>query len=203
MDNRPTAEPESESSIAGELGNDRPWKDNGLNFAVAALEVGSVTNSAAIEVPEGGWAENTDDADRSRLPDRPNSLGLSPLSTTIVDIVAPAGCMSYATDMRKGPAAGTGVRATDTDAWAACALACCWPLVRSAEVHFTTNIPQKVLTGALRIYLQIQPDELLLAIIDRSGGRSPAWGCALTTRRLHWAGRSSASFTLPHPGLAG
>jgi rhomboid protease GluP len=105
--------------------------------------------------------------------------------------------------MRVGPAAGIGDAATDTDSWAACALACCWPLVRSAEVHFATNIPQKVLTGALRIYLQIQPDELLLAIIDRSGGRSPAWGCALTTRRLHWAGRASASFTSPHPGLPG
>ncbi len=47
----------------------------------------------------------------------------------------------------------------------------------------------KVLAGALRIYLEIQPDELLLAIIDRSGGRAPAGGCALTTRRFHWAGR--------------
>src|SRR3954452_10672982 len=87
--------------------------------------------------------------------------------------------------------------ATESEPWDVSALACCGPLGRFADVHFATAMPPKVLAGALRLYLQLQPDELLLAIVDRSKGRSPARGCALTTRRLYWAGLPTTPATKP------
>ena len=156
------------------------------------------------EFPREAGKVGSDDMSEPHLADRPTSSGPSPFASTIVVVAVPEGSESYVAAMTDGTTARSGDAATDIDPWDAYALACCWPLVRSADVHFTTDVPRKVLAGALRIYLQIQPDELLLAIVDRSGGRYPAGGCALTTRRFHWAGRpASPSSTSPLVDEAG
>jgi len=79
------------------------------------------------------------------------------------------------------PQGGQGV-----DVWDAFAMAECQSLRGFKHVYLAPGIPPKLLNAALRTYLVLQPDELLLAVVDPSGGMSPRKGLALTTRRLYW-----------------
>ena len=69
------------------------------------------------------------------------------------------------------------------------ALAACEPLMRQAGCYVAPAIPNAVLGGALRSYLEIEPGEWILAVIDRSGGTSSHEGCTLTSRRICWPSR--------------
>jgi rhomboid protease GluP len=64
-------------------------------------------------------------------------------------------------------------------------LAALAPLGPVAQVHLAPKIPPGLLNTALATFLSLQPDELLLALID--GGAGGLEGCcALTTRRVYW-----------------
>ncbi len=58
----------------------------------------------------------------------------------------------------------------------------------AAHVHLAPNIPPPVLITALQGYLNLEDDEILLAVagVPKQGGARI--GCALTTRRIHWHG---------------
>src|SRR6185312_5360423 len=57
------------------------------------------------------------------------------------------------------------------------------------DVHFAPNIPAPVVAAAAQSYLDLQDDEVLLAIVGVKKQGSPIVGCALTTERLYWPGR--------------
>jgi rhomboid protease GluP len=59
------------------------------------------------------------------------------------------------------------------------------PLGPCPEVHLSPKIPPEVLNTALRTYLPLQSDEILLALIDGRTDRRTG-SCALTTRRIYW-----------------
>ncbi len=174
-------------SITETLADHPPWAELGFTFAVTTFEIDGRAPGAA----DCGRSMAIDGKDDSSGTDQPASCSASLFGSTMVDVIAPEGYESGATSEIDGTEwLDRNDDATpDAVEWNVYALACCWPLGRSADVHFASKMPPKVLAGALRIYLEIQPDELLLAIIDRSGGRSPSSGCASTTRRFHWAGR--------------
>jgi rhomboid protease GluP len=56
------------------------------------------------------------------------------------------------------------------------------------HVHIAPNIPEPVLVAAERSYLDLQDDEVLLAIVGMIKQGGPA-GCALTTKRVYWGGK--------------
>jgi hypothetical protein len=197
MDNHPTPEPETLDCIAAMLASLPDRVESGPT-AVSTTGIGSETAGAPTRVSDTGREPGTDNTSETHLADRMASSTSSPgtFVPQVIVVAAPEGYDPGAAAMTDGTTGGSGDAAKDIDPWDIYALACCWPLLRSAEVHFTTNLPPKVLAGALRLYLQIEPDEVLLAIIDRTGGRFPAGGCALTTRRFHWAGLPAS----PPPG---
>ena len=63
------------------------------------------------------------------------------------------------------------------------------PLRRVNGAHVASNLPPKVVASALNAYLQLRPDELLLAIFDPTDGRRGHGSFALTTRRFGWWNR--------------
>jgi rhomboid protease GluP len=66
------------------------------------------------------------------------------------------------------------------------------------DVHIAPNIPEPVLLNAAERYLDLQDDEVLLAIVGVKNTGSARAGCALTTRRIYWPGkRRSAAFAGP------
>jgi rhomboid protease GluP len=69
--------------------------------------------------------------------------------------------------------------------WEVFALASLAPLGPFSQVHLAPRIPPASLNMALRTYLSLQGDELLLALID-GGGDTVEGCCALTTRRVYW-----------------
>ncbi|MGO9467224.1 MAG: rhomboid family intramembrane serine protease [Isosphaeraceae bacterium] len=71
-----------------------------------------------------------------------------------------------------------------TGPWEAFTLGMLAPLGPCPEVHLSPKIPPNVLTSALRSYLPLEGNELLLALID--GGVGLVGCCALTTRRVYW-----------------
>ncbi len=71
--------------------------------------------------------------------------------------------------------------------WEAFALAAVAPLGPFSQVHLAPKLPPSLLNAALASYLSRQGDELLLALID-AGARESDGCCALTTRRIYWAG---------------
>jgi rhomboid protease GluP len=69
--------------------------------------------------------------------------------------------------------------------WEAFVLAMLAPLGACPGIHLAPRIPPERLNNALRTYLPLQDDELLLALFD--GGVDRLQGCsALTTRRVYW-----------------
>jgi rhomboid protease GluP len=72
-----------------------------------------------------------------------------------------------------------------TGAWEAFTLGMLAPLGPCSEVHLAPKIPPALLNDALRTYLPLEQDELLLALFD-SGFNRPRGCCALTTRRIYW-----------------
>ncbi len=50
------------------------------------------------------------------------------------------------------------------------------------------QIPQPVLAAAFSSYLSLADDETLLAIVGRGLTNVPTQSCALTTKRIYWAG---------------
>ncbi len=72
-----------------------------------------------------------------------------------------------------------------TGPWEAYTLGMLAPLGPCPEVHLSPKIPPDVLNSALRTYLPLERNELLLALID--GGVDRLEGCcALTSRRVYW-----------------
>ena len=67
----------------------------------------------------------------------------------------------------------------------------------SRRRYLSPDLPPEVLGGALATYLHLRPGELLLAILDGTGGEKPDRGCALTTRRLYWAGPPQSPLSGP------
>ena len=224
MDKHPTPEPETLDSSTPTYASISHWIESGLIFAVSTPGIESQATGSAIGITEGGRELGTDDMNEPHLSDRPTSCGPGPFASTIDVVAAPEGSHSCVAALSHGTTAGGGDTATGIDPWDVYALACCWPLGRSADVHFTTNMQPKVLAGALRIYLQIQPDELLLAIIDRRRGEPRrrlrlddaevplGWPAAgLPPRRSwtsadnsgrRWAGRSPMARSLRSPAMA-
>jgi rhomboid protease GluP len=72
-----------------------------------------------------------------------------------------------------------------TGPWEAFALRTLAPLGPLSQVHLAPKIPPVALNRALRTYLSLQGDELLLALIDSGTGTLDGC-CALTTRRIYW-----------------
>jgi rhomboid protease GluP len=69
--------------------------------------------------------------------------------------------------------------------WEAFVLGMLAPLGPCPLVHLAPKIPPDLLSSALRTYLPLENDELLLALFD--GGADRLEGCcALTTRRVYW-----------------
>ncbi len=90
--------------------------------------------------------------------------------------------------------------ALPTDALETRVLALCQQLssVDAGNVHIAPEIPDPVLVRAAEGYLDLQDDEVLLAIVGVKKEGSPFAGCALTSKRIYWPGkRRSASFTGP------
>jgi rhomboid protease GluP len=75
--------------------------------------------------------------------------------------------------------------------WEAFALGSIAALGPFSQVHLAPRIPPAALTSALRAYLSLQGDELLLALIDTGGGTLDGC-CALTTRRVYWTALDAA-----------
>jgi rhomboid protease GluP len=83
------------------------------------------------------------------------------------------------------------------DSWDGFVLESCRKLAGLSEAYLSPGLPPEVLSGALATYLHLQPGELLMAILDDSGGERPDRGCALTTRRLYWAGPPQSPWAGP------
>jgi len=66
------------------------------------------------------------------------------------------------------------------------------------QAHLAPAIPQAVLVAALQSYLDLQDDEVLLAIVGVGKTGSAGQGCALTTNRVYWYGKAEKS---PGPRL--
>jgi rhomboid protease GluP len=60
-------------------------------------------------------------------------------------------------------------------------------------VHLAPDIPPAMLYAALENYLEIRDDEVLLGIIGAPEKVPVGRGCALTTRRIYWAGKPASS----------
>jgi rhomboid protease GluP len=90
-----------------------------------------------------------------------------------------------------------------TAPWDAFALGALAPLGPFSLVHLAPKIPPAVLHTALRTYLSLQGDELLLALFDGGAG-TPEGCCALTTRRVYWTeqDREEPTATLPSTSAA-
>ena len=56
-------------------------------------------------------------------------------------------------------------------------------------LHLAPNIPQPVLATAIQSYLEIQDDEVLLAIAGVTKQGAGIIGCAITTKRIYWPGK--------------
>jgi rhomboid protease GluP len=56
------------------------------------------------------------------------------------------------------------------------------------DVHLAPRIPDAVIALAAQSYLNLQDDEVLLAIVGVKKQGSPVLGCALTTERIYWPG---------------
>jgi rhomboid protease GluP len=61
------------------------------------------------------------------------------------------------------------------------------------QVHLSPDIPPAVLITALRTYLDLQDDEVLLGIVGVGYQGFPGAGCALTTKRIYWPGKEAIS----------
>jgi rhomboid protease GluP len=61
------------------------------------------------------------------------------------------------------------------------------------QVHLSPEIPPAVLLTALRTYLDLRDDEVLLGIVGVGKEGLPGLGCALTTRRIYWPGKAVRS----------
>jgi len=72
-----------------------------------------------------------------------------------------------------------------TGPWEAFVLGMLAPLGPCPDVHISPKIPPDSLNNALRAYLPLEDDELLLALFD-GGARRLEGCCALTTRRIYW-----------------
>jgi len=72
-----------------------------------------------------------------------------------------------------------------TGPWEAFTLGMLAPLGPCPEVHLSPKIPPDVLNTALRTYLPLEGNELLLALIGGAADRLVGC-CALTTRRVYW-----------------
>ncbi|SIO41859.1 rhomboid protease GluP [Singulisphaera sp. GP187] len=77
------------------------------------------------------------------------------------------------------PGRGDDVLTFDHIAWIFCAL-----MGQQGHGWVAPQIPQPVLASALTNYLSLADDETLLAIV----GKGPTQSCALTTKRIYWAG---------------
>jgi rhomboid protease GluP len=58
----------------------------------------------------------------------------------------------------------------------------------AGEVHLAPDIPPAVLLTAVRTYLDLQDDEVLLGIVGLRKDGVAGLGCALTTKRIYWPG---------------
>ncbi|MDB5350211.1 MAG: putative rane protein [Planctomycetota bacterium] len=67
------------------------------------------------------------------------------------------------------------------------ALCLCDDFRRFEGASVAPNFFQPALVCALATYLHLQPDEILLAIVRDKKKTPPHAGCALTTKRIHWA----------------
>ena len=83
--------------------------------------------------------------------------------------------------------------------WDIFTLAACEPLRGRPGFHIA-RASGKVIAEALRSYLQLDPDEMLLAVVDRSDGSRPVEGCALTTKRIVWPQKGDDLEQLPDGG---
>lgn len=61
------------------------------------------------------------------------------------------------------------------------------------RVHMAPHIPPAMLYAALESFLEIRDDEVLLGIVGAPAKARPGRGCALTTRRIYWAGKPAPS----------
>src|SRR6185312_4683389 len=61
------------------------------------------------------------------------------------------------------------------------------------QVHLSPEIPPPVLLTALRTYLDLRKDEVLLGIVGVPRQGPAGLGCALTTRRIYWPGKAARS----------
>jgi membrane associated rhomboid family serine protease len=67
--------------------------------------------------------------------------------------------------------------------------------------HIAPNIPQVVLVTALQHFLDIQDDEVLLAIVGVPKQGGTFFGCAITTERIYWPGKPRKSAGSSPPRL--
>jgi rhomboid protease GluP len=83
----------------------------------------------------------------------------------------------------------------DSEAFDPLALALCLRFrgCDAGQAHLAPGIPQAVLVSALQGYLDLQDDEVLLAIVGVARAGSAGMGCALTTKRLYWPGAAAKS----------
>ncbi|AGA24877.1 putative membrane protein [Singulisphaera acidiphila DSM 18658] len=71
----------------------------------------------------------------------------------------------------------------DHVAWVYCAI-----LGQQGHGWVAPRIPQPVLVAAVSSYLSLADDETLLAIVGKGLNNVPTQSCALTTKRIYWAG---------------
>jgi rhomboid protease GluP len=95
----------------------------------------------------------------------------------------------------------TGEEAADSVDFDTCVFALARRLVERDEehAHLAPNIPPPVLAAALQSYLDVQPDEVLLALVGVGKQGHARLGCALTTRRIYWPGADWNSATAGPP----
>jgi rhomboid protease GluP len=74
-----------------------------------------------------------------------------------------------------------------SDPWDVVAIGQCQRLRGLEPVHLAPEILPGLVHRALKLYLRLEPGELLLAIIDPTLGSKPGQACALTTRKIHWS----------------
>jgi rhomboid protease GluP len=74
-----------------------------------------------------------------------------------------------------------------SDPWDVVAIGQCQRLRGLEPVHLAPEILPRLVHSALKLYLRLEPGELLLAIIDPTQGSKPGHACALTTRKIHWS----------------
>jgi rhomboid protease GluP len=74
-----------------------------------------------------------------------------------------------------------------SDPWDLVAIGQCQRLRGLEAASLAPEIPGKLIQQALKLYLRLEPGELLLAIIDPTLGKRLGQACALTTRQIHWS----------------